>query len=168
MAIKKIPYGTTGFPSTAKYLISEEVCTPPRQSEKEFSKYEGIDITYTFVDMTPVNFAKYSDQLLLLAFQEAKRYDRYQWKFARFDVRLGRMKKGKDLPEVASFQAAMHGDPDIMVYGPGYEVPQEYFLYNKVNDILDIVKRYIGKVSVQAPYKVLRMVVCIREPYGEE
>ena len=91
------------------------------------------------------------------------RYNETRWKFASFDVKLGRLKKGRDLPEVISFTAAMHPDPDILVYGPGYTVPQRHFLYNKVEDILEIAKRYADKVSKQTPFRVIELRISIRE-----
>jgi len=153
------------YPSAANYLIEEGVTSAPRQVVKSFTWSEGIDINYKLKGLTPVNFRKYADSLLLLAYQEAMRYEECKWAFAKFEVKLGRLKKGKDLPDVASFQSAMHDEPSIMVYGPGYEVPQRHFLKDKVEDILDIVKRYIGKVSKQNPYKVIRLVISIRSPW---
>lgn len=162
--MKKKPHGGT-YPSAARYLIEEGITSIPRQVERQDMGWaEGIDIIYNFRNLTPANFRKYSDTILLLAYQEAMRYNEYKWKFARIDVRLGRLKKGRDLPEIASFQSSMHDDPEIMVYGPGYEVPQRHFLYHKVQDILDIIKRYPKKISLQRPFKVLRLVISIREP----
>jgi hypothetical protein len=161
--MEKIPYGGN-YPSAAKVLMASEVATTPRQVSTTFKWADGIDITYNLHGLTPKNFQTFSDSLLLLAYQEAMRYNQYKWKFARFDVRLGRLGKGKDLPEVASFQCAMHDEPEIMVYGPGYEVPQRHFLYHKVQDILDISKRYLGKVNKQNPYKVVKLVISIRQP----
>ena len=153
------------YPSAARYLIDLEVTSIPRQVERnDLAWAEGVDITYTLKGLTPANFRKHSDSLLLLAYQEMMRYDKYKWKFARFDVKLGRLKKGRDLPEIASFQSAMHDDPEIAIYGPGYDVPQRHFLKDKVEDVLDIVKRYLGKVSKQNPYRVVKLVVSIREP----
>ena len=160
----KKPYSNV-YPSAARYLIEEDVCATPRQVKRdELNWAEGIDIVYTLRGLTPANFRHYSDSLLLLAYQEAKRYNEYKWKFARFDVRLGRLKAGRDLPEIASFQASMHDDPEIMVYGPGYETPRKEFLKDKVEDILDITKRYSGKVDKQNPYKVVKLIISIREP----
>lgn len=160
--MKKIPYQAT-YPSAARYLIDEDITSTPRQYDKDFKSTEGIDIVYTLRNLTPVNFRKYSDQLLLLAYQEAKRYDKVaKYKFARFEVRIGRLKKGRDLPDIASFQAAMNDDPDVMIYGPGYDTPQHYFLKDRVNDILDITRRYMGKISRQAPYKVVSLVISLR------
>lgn len=163
--MQKIVYGGH-YPSAARHLIEEDIASTPRQQPKSFKWAEGMDIVYTLRNLTPVNFQKYSDTLLLLAYQEAMRYNKYKWKFARFEVRLGRLAKGRDLPEIASFQCAMHDEPDTMVYGPGYEVPQRHFLYHKVEDILDIVKRYLGKVSKQNPYRVVKLIISIRDPEG--
>jgi len=160
----KKPYGGR-YPSTARYLMEQGVTSAPRQVRREFTWAEGIDITYNLRNMTPKNFRIYADQLLLLAYQEMMRYNEYKWKFAKFDVKLGRLKKGRDLPDIASFQSAMHDDPEIAVSGPGYEVPQRHFLYHKVEDILDIVKRYQGKVNTQNPFKVIRLVISIRQEW---
>lgn len=163
--MEKIPY-KMHYPSAARYLIEEDITNTPRQITKELKWAEGIDIVYTLRNLTPANFRKYSDTLLLLAFQEATRYkDVGRWKFASFDVRLGRLKKGRDLPEILSFQAHMHDDPDIMVYGPGYDTPGAPFLKDQVEKILDIVRRYADQVNKQAPFKVVRLTISIREPH---
>ena len=109
-------------------------------------------------------FAKYADTFLLLVQQEATRYNEYKWKFAGFEVKLGRLPKGKDIKDMVTFQSAMHDDPEIMVYGPGYEVPQKFFLVDKVKDIVDIAKRYPGKLRKQIPYRVVKLFISIREP----
>lgn len=154
------------YPSAARYLISEGVTSTPRQFEREIHWARGVDIIYTLHGMTPANFAKYSDSLLLLAYQEAKRYDEFGYKFMGFDVRLGRSRKGRDLQEVITFQSAMNPNAGVAVYGEeelGYPVPQKYFLVNKVRDILDLAKRYPEKLMKQAPYRVLRLFISIRE-----
>lgn len=162
--MNKKPY-VGKYPTAAKLLMSEGVTSMPRQTKRDDLRWaEGIDITYTLKGLTPVKFREYSDSLLLLAYQEMMRYNEYKWKYARFEVKLGRLKKGRDLPEIASFQCSMHDEPEIAVYGPEYEVPTRPFLKNKVEDILDIVKRYPGKVSKQSPYKVIKLVIYIREP----
>ena len=162
--MEKKPYKGR-YPAAAAQLIREGITSAPRQVRKEDLAWaDGIEITYNLKGLTPVKFREYCDSLLLLAYQEAMRYDEYKWKFASFEVKLGRLKKGRDLPEIASFQSAMHDEPEIMVYGPGYETPQRHFLKDKVEDILDIAKRYPGKVSKQSPYKVIKLVIFIREP----
>jgi len=163
--MNKKPYAGV-YPSAARYLMEQDITSIPRQVKRDdMSWAEGIDITYTLRGLTPANFRIYSDSLLLLAYQEMMRYEKAaKWKFAKFEVRLGRLKKGRDLPEIASFPSAMHDEPTIAVYGPGYEVPQRYFLYQKVEDILDIVKRYLGKVNKQNPYRVIKLIISVREP----
>ena len=162
-AVRKKPYRGQ-YPSAARFLMEEGVTSIPRQSEVSLRWATGVDIVYTLKNMTPANFARYADSLLLLAYQEAMRYNEYKWKFAGFDVRLGRMKKGRDLPEIVTYQAAMHFDPEVMVYGPGYDVPQRHFLKDKVEDILALTKKYRDKVSKQNPYRVIRLFIKIREP----
>jgi len=160
--VAKKPYNGK-YPSAADFLFREGLTSRPRQRERIFTRTSGVDIIYTLKGMTPAKFREHSDTLLLLAFQEASRYSEYKWKFAKFEVKMGRLKRGRDVPDIATFQAAMHDDPDIMVYGPGYETPQKFFLIDKVDDILDISKRYQGKVDRQNPYKVLQLVISIRE-----
>lgn len=162
--MEKIPYKGK-YPSAARSLIDAGIASTPRQVGTTLRWAEGIDISYTLHGLTPANFREYSDSLLLLAYQEMMRYNESKWKFAGFEVKLGRLGKGKDLPEVATFQCAMHDEPEVGVYGPGYEVPQRHFLYHKVKDILDIARRYTGKVSKQNPYKVVKLVISIREPF---
>lgn len=153
------------YPSAARWLIEEDICSTPRQRTRDLRWAEGVDIIYTLRNLGPANFRKYSDSLLLLAYQEAMRYkDVGRWKFAVFDVRLGRLKKGRDLPETISFQAHMHDDVNIMVYGPEYSVPTPVFLTDQVEKIIDIVRRYADQVNKQAPFKVIRLTISIREP----
>ncbi len=160
--MEKIQYAGH-YPSAARYLIEQGVTATPRQKDRDFHMTEGIDIVYTLHGLTPANFKQYSDTLLLLAYQEAERYKKIaQYKFAKFEVKLGRLKKGRDLPDIQTYQAAMNDSADLMVYGPDYKVPQKYFLKDKVSDILDITKRYSGKVNKQTPYKVIALVICLR------
>jgi len=146
----KIPYNGK-YPRSAQQLFSAGIASRPTQRTRELRWAEGIDIVYTLKNVTPAVFKKYSETFLLLAYEEAQRYTHAKWKFASFDVKLGRLKKGKDLPEVASFPAAAHNDEEIMVWGPGYEVPQ--------------AKRYLGKVNKQTPYRVIRLVISVREEF---
>jgi len=159
---KKLYKGT--YPPAARHLIGEGVTSPPKQIPKDLRWADGIDIVYNLKGLTPVAFRQHADSLLLLAYQEMMRYNEYQWKFATFEVKLGKLRKGRDLPDIASFQCAMHDEPEIAVYGPGYEVPQRHFLYNKVEDILDISKRYLGKINKQSPFRVVKLVISIRDP----
>jgi len=161
--IKKKPYKGKYTP-TGSALIKAKICSPPKQVERDFRWFEGLDIIYTLKDMGPAKFQEYSENFKLLAYEEGMRNNEVKYKFAKFDCKLGRLGKGKDIPDVATFQCAMHPDPEQMVWGPGYEVPQRHFLYHKVEDILDMTKRYPGKLNRQKPYKVLRLTICLREP----
>lgn len=166
--VYKIPYDKGGYPSAAAILIEKGYISAPQQEIRDDIRWAtGVDIVYKLKNMTPARFKEASPYLLTLAEQEAQRYKDFKWKFAGFDVKLGRLKKGRDLPEIATFMAAMHEDPAIMVWGEevlGYEVPQKYFLNNKVDDIIDIAKRYTDKVDKQTPYVVTRLFISIRQP----
>ncbi len=169
MSIEKKAY-KLHYPSAARMLIEEGITSPARQTEMTSLQWaDGLNITYTLKGLTPANFRKYADSLLLLAFQECERYKEYKWKFAGFDVKLGRLPKGKDLSEVVTFQASMHDDGEVMVYGEkalGYEVPEgmKKFLINKVDEIIDITKRYPTKINKQNPFRVIKLFIAIREP----
>ena len=159
------------YPSATEFLINEKVVFPPKQWDRSNLRWaEGIDIEIPFRDVGPRRFEKYKDQILLMAYQEAMRYNEVKWKFGSFEVRLSRKGAKKDIPDIASFQAAMHGNPEILVYGEealGYEVPQKHFLNNKLNDIIEIAQRYGDKVDQQNPYKVLKLIISVREPKFE-
>lgn len=163
--IIKKPYDK--YPSAATYLIQEGVCGIPSQTErKDLGWAWGLDIKYKLKNMTPAKFNKYSDQLLLLAFQEAMRYQDYKWKFAGFEVEVGRLQKGKGIPNINTFQASMHWDPEIMIWGEqalGYQTPQKYYLNEKVKDIIDIARRYGDEVDKQKPYIVKELFISIRQ-----
>lgn len=165
LEIPKIPY-SGHYPSAARYLIEEGMCATPRQIPVDLRWVYGLDIIYNFKGMTPANFAKYKDTILLLTLQEGMRYKgERRMIYAALEVHLGRLKKGRDLSERKTFMAAGNMDPDVMVYGEqalGYTVPQKYFLINKVEDILNIVQRYPDKLNLQKPYKVLRLTISIR------
>ena len=162
MPVDKIAY-SGHYPSAARFLMEEDITSIPRQYSRTLRRTEGVDIVYHLRHLTPANFNKYSDSLLLLAYQEGMRYSAVRWKFFSFDVRLGRLKKGRDLPEVVTFTSAMHPDAEIGVYGVGYDVPQRHFLFNKVEDILEIAKRYADKVSKQTPFRVTALRISVRE-----
>ena len=161
MPVDRIPY-RGHYPSAARTLIEDDITSIPRQYSRTLRKTEGVDIVYKLRGLTPANFERYSDILLLLAYQEAMRYNHIRWKFASFDVRLGRLKKGRDLPEVVTFTAAMNPDAEVLVYGPGYPTPQRYSLAEKVEDVLEIAKRYADKVSKQRPFRVTALRVSVR------
>lgn len=157
------------YPSAARYLMEEGMTYDrPSQTLDRWTwtggTSERITITYKLIGMNPANFQKYRDSLLLLAYQEAMRYNEYRWKYARFEVKIGATKKyRKDIPEVNWFAAATDENAEVMVYGPGYAIEPDKTLAKKARDILDIAKRYLGKVSKQKPYRVLKLVICIRD-----
>jgi len=156
------------YPGVVDYLLDKGVLKhPPRQVHREDLIYdEGIDITYEFKKLTPEKFKEFADTILLAAETEASRYGEEYWKFAYLDVELGgspkgRTKSGED-PLIRTFTAGKHKEPDIMVYGPGYEVGEPTFLIDKVQQILEIPERYRDSQGKQRPYKVLRLVIGIR------
>jgi hypothetical protein len=157
------------FPSAAQYLMDEDMLSSIRQKRRSFHKSwaeGGVDIIYHLQGMTPSNFLKYRDTLLLAAYQEAKRYEHtYTHIGAGFDVKLIRRKGAKrDIPDVVTFSSSLRivKDIDVMVYGPGYETPTAISLADKADQIADILKRYDDKVQKQRPFRVLRLYIICR------
>ncbi len=135
----------------------------PVQKEVQFFRDFGVNITYRLKGTTPEKFRNIAHLFLEAAYEETKRYPEYRWKFARFDVQLNRTAKGrKSLPLIQTYTAGKHVDSYIMVYGPGYGVDEKIFLKDKVEEIIDIPARYIGRVKRQRPYTVINMEVCLR------
>ena len=137
----------------------------PVQTDVAFVRDHGINITYRLKGVTPEKFSRVSDLLLEAAEVEANRYPEFKWKFARFEVQLNRTAKGrKSLPLTQTYTAGKHTAAEIMVWGVPGGVPGEAtnFLIDKVEDIIDIPTRYIGRVKRQRPYTVTQMQVCVR------
>lgn len=137
----------------------------PVQKEVTLFRDHGINISYRLKGVTPEKFRKVAHLLLEAAEAEATRYPEFRWKFARFEVQLERTSKGrKSLPLTQTYTAGKHTDAEIMVWGIAGGVPGEItnFLIDKVEDILDIPIRYIGRVRKQRPYKVIELEICVR------
>jgi len=165
------PYGGK-YPDVTRLLYKEGVLSKyPSQKPAMIEYDEGIDIIYDLKNLTPRKFAEVADLLLLAAVTEAKRYGDYKNKFAKFEVRLNRTVKGKaKAGPTRWYIAAMHPEPDIMVYGEdalGYTIPEgqkKPFLINRVKEILDIPESpspgaYVKK---QKPYTVATLVISVR------
>ena len=125
----------------------------------------GVNITYRLKGCTPERFRAAADTFLEAAEAECRRYPEYRWKFARFEVQLNRTAKGrKSLPLMQTYTAGKHTEAEIMVWGIPGGVPGEKtnFLIDKVEDIIDIPIRYIGRVKRQRPYAISEMEICLR------
>ena len=125
----------------------------------------GVNITYRLKGCTPERFRRISHLLLEAAEAECGRYPEFRWKFARFEVQLNRTAKGRrSLPLTQTYTAGKHVEADIMVWGVPGGVPGEVtnFLIDKVEQIIDIPTRYIGRVKKQRPYTVLELEICLR------
>lgn len=159
------------YPSSTEYLLDEKVIFPPKHIDRSDLKWsDGLDIEIPFRNMSPARFEKYRDQILLMAYEELHRYEEVQWKFGSFEVKISRKGKTKEIPDIASFQAAMSSKSDLLVYGEdilGYEVPQKHYLNNKQDDVIEIARRYGDKVDQQNPYRVLKLVLSVRQPRFE-
>lgn len=140
----------------------------PTQREFQGVLHMGVDIEYRFQRMTPEAFTKNRELLLRTAHEEGARYGTVPnaMVYAEIEVEIS----GKTTPKkdklLRSYSAALHPDAEIMVYGPGYTLPEgakETFLYHIVDLIADIPRKYSDKFK-NATYKVLKMRIGIREP----
>lgn len=155
--------GISQYPQSFNRLRSKGLINLPKQTQRNPRYTKGLDITFKLRNMSPTAFQDNVDDLLDLAYQTAMRYNEVKWKFAKFVVRLGRLAKGKKLSEYADFTAAMHPDPEILVYGPGYDTGGiKDALYIKAQQIIDIVNRYPEGVSKQKPYVVTELFIGVR------
>lgn len=153
----------------------------PKQVVRDDLQYaEGIDIIYNLKGMAPAKFREFAEALLLVAYEEAKRYDDEPIKFAKFEVKLNRTEKGRKTLSrpVRTYGAQGHDDANVMVFGKealgytptrfkdGVEVEQKSYLVNKVDEILDIADKYMRDyLSQQRPYKVLQLIISIRRRF---
>lgn len=151
----------------------------PKQEKRDDLQYaEGIDITIPLVGMTPAKFKEYAEPLLWLAYEEVKRYKEASIKFAKFEVQLNRTEKGRKMlsKPKREYTARGHSDSDVMIFGKkalgytpthfieGKEVEMKTSLTDKVDEILAIAETYMKEyVQRQRPYKVIALVVSIRE-----
>ena len=141
---------------------------PQQIDRKDLIYDEGVDIVYSLKGMTPAKFREYSEILLQTAYTEAERYKEEKYRFARFEVEINRVAKGrKSTSPIRDYTAAKHTDSDVMVFGEeklGYTIPEGFrkpYLINKVDQILSIPDEYPGS-DKQRPYKVLTMIISIR------
>jgi hypothetical protein len=145
----------------------------PRQVLREDLLWDiGIDIIYDFKKLTPAEFIEYADTILDAAYSEAMRYNNERYKFCCIEIELGTKETlGGTVPVKRSYQVGMHKDPEIMVYGPGYDPYPERpdkpgkgdFLKDRVQAIINIPFAYRDRVDKQKPYKVTSLVISIRE-----
>lgn len=153
----------------------------PRQGKRGDLRYaEGIDIEVRLKGMTPAKFKEYSEILLWVAYEEAKRYIGEQILFAKFTVRLNRNEKGRKTisQPVREYTARGNTDPKVLVFGKealgyvpthfiqGKEVELKASLADKAEEILNLTEKYMKDfLQKQRPYKVLSMTICIRKKY---
>jgi len=150
----------------------------PKQEKREDLRYaEGIDVTVNFKNMTPSKFKEYSESILWLAYEEAKRYKGEPIIFAKFVVKLFRNTKGRKVisQPVREYTARSHPDPEVLVFGKqalgytpthfvgGKEVELKAALNDKVDEILGLGEEYMKEyLQRQTPYKVIQLVISIR------
>jgi len=137
----------------------------PTQKPIYLVKKDGVDIFIKFQRMDPIHFSKNSSLILKAALEEASRYESIpsSVRFAEFVVDIWDKSKHRK-PIERTFTTEYNPDSDIMVYGiTGWGGT---FLVDKVDNILDIPKRYAEKMR-SPTYKVKLLRIGIRIPKGE-
>lgn len=167
------------YSETIKLLYQKGVLDGyPKQTKREDLRYaEGIDITFNFKNMTPSKFKEYSEPILWIAYEEAKRYVGEPIIFGKFVVKLYRNTKGRKVisQPVREYTARNHPDPEILVFGKqalgyvpthfvkGKEVELKAAMNDKVDEILGLGEEYMKEyLQRQTPYKVIQMVISVR------
>jgi len=168
--LKLIPYKR--YPKRVEELIEDGLIEPPQQMEREDLRWdEGVDIVYRLKSMTPAKFIEHESRLLAAAEQECKRYKDAGAKrfFAYFRVRMTPT-KGKAFTR--TYTAAMNPEPDVMIFGPGYDtgVAEPPFLYHQIDRIIHLAGEYAPGIRLdkQRPYRVMSMTISARMGMHEE
>ena len=169
------PYPRT-LPEAIRQLIDGGALRRrPQQQDREELEYDGVDIIYDLVNMTPDRFERFLPQLLAAAEFESNRYPEVDYRFARWEVELivqrGATRQGRRLVRniTRDYTASMSVDTDTMVYGDDDSIPVELggqgrSLSDKAEAITNMTETGSPGAYVvrQNPYRVLRMIVGVR------
>jgi len=137
------------------------------------SSSDGVDIVYELRNLTPDRFARYADQLLVVAAYEANRYSDFDYFYASWSVRLNTGGRRRAAENTRVYTAANSRDIDNLIWGEANEEPYELggqgrSLMHKAEAIINMLTTGSpgAYVSQQSPYQVLRLVISVRIQSG--
>ncbi len=172
--MRPIPY-PRGFrlDSRVRELLDQRIIRrlPYQDDREDLVTTDGVDIVYDLRNMTPSRFMRSIAQLLVVAEYEAKRYSNVEYRYARFVVELnsGGGRRGAEKIR-RSYTTAMMRDTDEMIYGSSEEEPVELggtgkSLSHKAEAIINMLDTGSpgAYVNRQNPYRVLRMIISVRD-----
>jgi len=138
----------------------------PTQRSVYLVTKEGVDIIYRFQRMDPSHLAKNSSLILEAAFEDVSRYEDIPGsiRYAEFLVEIwDGSKTRKRKPIERHFTTAYNPESKIMVYGASGWEEDSFSLSDKIDDILNIPKRYKDKMKTPT-YKVKTLRLGVRLP----
>ena len=147
---------------------------PYQQDMSELQTTDGVDIVYDLRNMVPSRFIHFVDQLLMAAVYECERYSELEFRYARWVVELNvsGQRRGQRQRVRRDYIAAMSRDTDTMVFGePGSIATELGGTGKSLADKAEAIINMLGTVSPgayvssQNPYKVLRMIISVRQPF---
>ncbi len=171
--MRPIPYAR-GFrldPSIRELLDQRIIRRLPYQDDRsDLMTTDGVDIVYDLRNMTPSKFMRSIAQLLVVAEHESNRYRDVEYRYARFIVELNSGGRRGSENSRRSYTAAMMRDTDEMIYGSSDEEPVELggtgkSLSHKAEAIINMLDTGSpgAYVNRQNPYRVLRMIISVRD-----
>ena len=171
--MQPIPY-LRGFrlDSRIRDLLDQRIIRrlPYQEDRSDLSTTDGVDIIYDLRNMTPSRFIRSIAQLLIVAEYEANRYSDVEYRYARFVVELNSGGRRGAEKIRRSYTTAMNRDTDEMVYGSSEEEPVEMggtgkSLSHKGEAIINMLETGSpgAYVNRQNPYRVLRLIISVRE-----
>lgn len=142
---------------------------PYQEDRGDLVTTDGVDMVYDLRNMTPSRFIRFISELLIMAEFESNRYPGVEYRYGKFIVELNSGGRVRDRIR-RSYTTSMMRDTDDMVYGRSDEEPVELggtgrSLSHKAEAIINMLDTgspgaYVNK---QNPYRVLRMIVSVRD-----
>jgi len=171
---RRYPRGSQVHPIIRQLLSEGVIRTRPRQVDRgDLSSSDGVDIVYELRNLTPDRFARYADQLLVVAAYEANRYSDFDYFYASWSVRLNTGGRRRAAENTRVYTAANSRDIDNLIWGEANEEPYELggqgrSLMHKAEAIINMLTTGSpgAYVSQQSPYQVLRLVISVRIQSG--
>ncbi len=143
---------------------------PFQDDRSDLLTTDGVDIVYDFRNMNPSKFIRFISQFLVIAEYESNRYSDVEYRYAKFIVELNSGGRSRDRIR-RNYTTAMFRDTDDMIYGSSNDEPVELggtgkSLAHKAEAIINMLDTGSpgAYVNRQSPYRVLRMIISVREP----